>query len=44
MGVVRESFELLETYLSGFIVVVTVILASLSVLFLSLYTLSKCRE
>ena len=31
-------------YLMGFIVVVTIILAVLSALFLSVYTYSKCRE
>jgi hypothetical protein len=41
---VRLSFELLENYLRGFILFVTVILALLSVLFLAVYTHGKCKE
>lgn len=44
MNSVRESFETMESYLQGFIALVTVILATLSVLFLFVYTYGKCKE
>jgi ABC-type antimicrobial peptide transport system permease subunit len=44
MGLVRESFETMETYLQGFVALVTVILGSLSILFLFVYTYGKCKE
>ena len=44
MALIRESFEVMTGYLAGFIVVVTIILAILSALFLSVYTYSKCSE
>jgi predicted lysophospholipase L1 biosynthesis ABC-type transport system permease subunit len=44
MGLVRESFETMETYLHGFVALVTVILGSLSILFLFVYTYGKCKE
>jgi ABC-type antimicrobial peptide transport system permease subunit len=34
----------MESYLEGFIVIVTVILAILSTMFLFLYTYGKCKE
>lgn len=34
----------METYLQGFVALVTVILGSLSVLFLFVYTYGKCKE
>ena len=44
MGLVRESFETMTSYLQGFVALVTVILASLSILFLFVYTHGKCKE
>lgn len=44
MGLVRESFETMGSYLQGFVALVTVILGSLSVLFLFVYTYGKCKE
>lgn len=43
MNIVRESFELLEKYLKGFILLITVILGTLSILFLFIYTYGKCK-
>jgi hypothetical protein len=41
---VRQSFELIEKYLNGFVLFITAILAVLSVLFLTVYTYGKCKE
>ena len=41
---VSHSFELLEEYLNGFIILITAIMSVLAVLFLFLYTLGKCRD
>ena len=41
---VKLTFLLIENYLSGFVLFITLILAVLSVLFLAVYTYGKCKE
>jgi ABC-type antimicrobial peptide transport system permease subunit len=44
MNIVAESFELLEKYLSFYIILIATIMGTLAVLFVFLYTLGKCRD
>lgn len=44
MKIVSESFSLLESYLSFYIVLIATIMGFLAVLFVFIYTLGKCRD
>lgn len=44
MKIVAESFSLLESYLSFYIVMIATIMGMLAVLFVFIYTLGKCRD
>lgn len=41
---VRLTFSLIERYLNGFVLFITLILAVLAVMFLGVYTYGKCKE